>query len=263
MQDLTQKDKFDKFLEFLSIVNAAHIKGLCGYLPSWVKLLDSEHSKITIEAAPLRASGKPTRDYRIEICEVTGSKIEAREVGDPTFLPKFCPQRHINHDSTFCLGLKAGTLGTEAKEYVAWWRKLEVFLTSQEAARSTGIWPPEIQIAHGKAGEIQPQAELLADKLGLREEFDEAMQLGKGRLFESVRLVRPRIHRLRNGRAECPCLLKNKNGRLKLRRKCFQGQQDCLVTTLWEMQHHEKEFWKSHRDKACCGTMNRCPLRPI
>jgi hypothetical protein len=104
-------------------------------------------------------------------------------------LPPFCPQRHINEDGSFCLGFRAGTiLGEEG--WAKWWDKLQVFLLCQEVASTTGEWPEGMQISHGTAGEIELRAEEVADSLGLRDIYENAVRNGSGPIAYFAKRVR-------------------------------------------------------------------------
>ena len=107
-------------------------------------------SEIRFAASPPRASGIPTRPYEPTVTTTKAATIEVNETSVGTLLPVFCPQRHMNPDSTFCLGLKAGIALVDVESAKAWWTKLSVFLTCQDTAAETRTWPPGIEISHGK-----------------------------------------------------------------------------------------------------------------
>ena len=179
----------------------------------------------------------------------------------PRLLPMFCPQRHINEDSSFCLGFKAGFFIASSDGARAWWRKLEVFLLCQETANATRIWPRALQISHGAAGEIELSAEELATAIGLLEEYREAVRFESGPVARAVKLIRGKTGRLRNGRAACLCGRNNKRGKTKLRRECWKAGDPCLPVIERQRRIAEEEFWRRVARHPCCGTMANCPLQ--
>lgn len=188
--------------------------------------------------------------------------IEVRESPSGPLLPKFCPQRHMNEDGTFCLGLNAGSAIADPTKAEAWWKKLGVFLTCQDTAAETGDWPPKIEISHGRAGETEIQAENVAEELGMLPEYQMAVREDRGPIAEAVRRIRKSTGRVVNGRAACICGRTNKRGELKLRRQCWKANDLCLPIMEALRRRQEKDFWKLLIGKQpCCGTMNDCPLK--
>lgn len=227
--------------------------------PTWASVTTREGQETTINAQPARSSGKLTRLFQILIYEDRAThNIRAKEIA-PNSLPKFCPERHINSDATFCLTIEATTVH-DAAEANAWWKKLELFLTVQETASSMGIWPEYAQMAHGEAGNVQLELEKICKELGYLGELKESLRSRSGRIFDSAKLIRKKGQRLRNGRASCPCGRKSKNGRSLLRRQCERIQADCPAKLMRKFIRSEQEFWRSMKGKECCGTMKNCPL---
>ena len=228
--------------------------------PTWASVITREGQEITIDAQPARSSGKLTRQFKILIFEDSAAhNIRAKEVA-PNSLPKFCPQRHINSDATFCLTIEATTV-RDVADANAWWKKLELYLTVQETASSMGVWPEYAQMAHGEAGNVQLKLEKICKELGSLSELKESLRNRSGPIFDSAKLIRKRGERLRNGRAECPCGRKSKGGRFLLRRQCERIQADCPAKLMRKFIKSEQEFWRGMKGKECCGTMENCPLR--
>lgn len=218
--------------------------------------------EVRCTASPPRASGRPTRLYTLVIAVTTSGLIRVEEAPSHPLLPKFCPQRHMNPDGTFCLGLNAGIAIIDAIRAKAWWKKLGVFLTCQDTAFETGSWPPLIEISHGTAGEIEIQAENIAEGLGLLKEFQLAVREDRGSIAEGVRRIRKSTGRLLNGRAACICGRTYRSGEVHLRRDCWKAGWPCLPIMEALRRREEEAFWRGLKGKQlCCHTMDDCPLR--
>lgn len=214
-------------------------------------------------ANPRRASGAPTRQYKLVIAVTPAGLIEVKENPIGSMLPTFCPQRHMNSNGTFCLGLNAGAVILEAGKTDAWWKKLGVFLTCQETAHETRHWPDMIEISHGAAGETEVRAEDEAEKLGLLAEYQMAVREDRGPIADAVKRIRETTGLLVNGRAECVCGRTNKRGDIRLRRRCWKANDLCLPVEEARRRKQEKEFWQrlKRAKQPCCGTMDDCPLQ--
>lgn len=168
----------------------------------------------------------------------------------------------MNHDGTFCLGLRAEQTLIKGDGANAWWRKLHVFLTCQDTASETRLWPPKIEISHGKAGETEIQAENLAEELDMFNEYQLAVRENRGPIAEALKRIRKSTGRLVNGRAACVCNRRYKTGELRLRRQCWKTNEPCLPIMEQKRRKEERDFWNSLKGKqACCGTMDDCPLK--
>ena len=66
------------------------------------------------------------------------STLSVREESPGTKFPARCPERHIQRDQTFCLGLH--TLEVVSDETaIQWWEQLRQYLCCQSIAEKTGI----------------------------------------------------------------------------------------------------------------------------
>src|SRR5690242_525156 len=121
--------------------------------PTWVDFRPVHAFEARVDAVARRSSGALTRVFELRVVEDAGEiSVFERPVGRT--LPACCPERHINPDGSFCIGLRAGE-GITEKNAPAWWEKLHVFILCQETAAETGSWPGEAQLSHGEAGEIE------------------------------------------------------------------------------------------------------------
>jgi hypothetical protein len=212
-------------------------------------------------ASPPRASGIPTRNYKLSI-EAKSGFIHVREKSEAPLLPTFCPQRHLNSDGTFCLGLNAGSILSDSKKTRDWWKKLHVFLSCQDTASETRTWPVDLEISHGTAGVTEVQAENLAEELGLLDDYRQAVRGDNGIIAFTAKRVDKSSGALRNGRARCLCGRTGKKGYPKLRRECRANGDQCIVLLEAKRRAEEKQFWNGLKGKvSCCGTMDSCPLK--
>lgn len=197
---------------------------------------------------------------------IYGSEVpRVREVVPGTDLPRRCPERHIQGDKTFCLGLRYLTVQSAEKAW-QWWVQLYQFLRCQGVAELTQVWPVKQALDHGDAGKHHERALALALEAGVEEEYASA------RLGEPSWLTDPKMHlfdkqgRPINGRAPCPRGCKRRaRGRLvrTLRKACDKRQ---LLVELAYTEHLRRkaldQYWQHvflSGDK-CCRSMRGCPL---
>ncbi|MBS0234246.1 MAG: hypothetical protein JSR99_12270 [Proteobacteria bacterium] len=179
-------------------------------------------------------------------------------------LPKFCPDRHINSDGTFCLGYPAPQVST-TDEAVVWWGLLKDYIELQRVASRTGRWPPKRWLSHGDAGgSFHIKALETAKRLGIEEDYYRNLQ-GEAVWFTDpwLRLDRTKT-RLVNGRSPCPMGCRDRRGYPILRRNCLH--KDDVVTLVRSealRRKGEAAFWAKMRSEGvkCCGTMKTCPLK--
>lgn len=188
-----------------------------------------------------------------------------REEVPGTNLPCRCPERHIQGDQTFCLGLRYLNVQS-AEKARQWWVQLDQFLRCQGVAELTRVWPVNQSLDHGDAGEHHERALSLAAEAGLEEEYASA------RLGEPSWMTDPKLHlfdqkgRAINGRARCPRGCRRRaRGRLvrTLRTDCDNRQ--LLVDLAYTENLRRKaldRYWKAvfASGEKCCRTMRGCPL---
>ncbi len=163
---------------------------------------------------------------------LTGT-VHVREVVLGTELPACCPERHINFDGSFCLGLEVPTPASEG-EAIAWWSLLLGFLEMQLDARILRRWGQR-SWRHGYAGVLQRELE---DKC-------RAVPVELRRIFE----LRAPIGADRRGAG--------RTGRSSHARALEE-----LADLLDQVETAERRYWQDLVDKelTCCGTMDSCPL---
>jgi hypothetical protein len=236
------------------------IDNLRSVAPNWVSIKSYAQEVLEIIATPLRAGGEASRPYNLTV-EAAGDLIFVREEIPGRLLPKWCPERHINQDKSFCLGLRAGEKIKDLTQAFRWWRKLELFLDCQETAHNTGRWPVYAQLSHGSAGAVEIEAEQLARSLGLLDDYQRGVQFGLGIIAIAVSHTKSGKAQ-RNKKAPCLCGYHGKRGKRLLRKDCGMAQSEkCLVTHELRRQRAETAFWKTFPGETCCQSMEKCPLR--
>ncbi len=204
-----------------------------------------------------------------------GSRITAQEQ-QPTRLPAFCPERHINYDGSFCL-YWSGAGSLEVIDEVSardWWETLYEYLKTQERVRRLRRWPG-VSWAHGAAALHQKRVQDAAKLLGL--DFWDDLKSGRLQVVARpdggngpyLRLYRHHRHaatywlkwkRMANLRQLCLCA--HQFGRPRKLKKCSDHawQLSELIVGLHEWTKAENAYWEGLKGQRCCGTMNDCPL---
>ncbi|MCK1465879.1 E2 domain-containing protein [Bradyrhizobium sp. CW10] len=227
--------------------------------PTWAEFRSIHVREAEIDAVAVRSSKAFTRVFQLRAVSF-GDEIRVSERSIGSSLPACCPERHINPDGSFCIGLRAGE-GITDETAPAWWKKLHAFALWQETAAETGFWPSEAQLSHGEAGEIELAAERAADHLGLQSAYREAVAFGTGPIASSLAKINDKSRLLRNGRSACICGRTDRHGRSLLRRECHRTGRGCPVVLEHWRRIKVNEYWRGLRGQACCGTMRECPLK--
>lgn len=174
-------------------------------------------------------------------------------------IPKFCPERHLNGDGSFCLGLTPHRIETVQKAEW-WWRDLQQFLFLQVVADETGAWPQSSALSHGRAAYNELAAREAARLIGLDPAYTEMLE-GEtnwlSRLFEEQGACAVNLPRRWRPNGEGAPLVPPHQ------RKAFRLNIQILLRAEQNRRSALTKFWadwKSSRAR-CCGTMNTCPLR--
>lgn len=216
------------------------------------------------------------KDFELMFIE-RSALVSVKEIS-PAHLPAFCPERHINHDGTFCLGFTDVENLEVTNEDSArnWWGRLLKYLKLQLRAAKLKKWPG-MSWAHGSAAGFQLSLENYAKQLG--QFFTDSLKSNKFivkrqalsssnrialRLYCESRLlfvVWENLERVANTSQPCVCdLIK---GKRKLRMKSCSNHAKIsanFVLDKWKMQEAEREYWARFKNEKCCGTMNGCKL---
>lgn len=194
-----------------------------------------------VDAAPPFASGRIGNIYRLKI--MVGAVFRVWECVPGTLIPSFCPERHVNGDESFCLGL-------ERFEYTVgglddFWGKLRSYLLCQQFADVHGRWPTGRGLSHGDAAYDQIEAETYAKAAGLERCYRRAIEFGIGRLAGDLSALSERLN------ADAAA---NRPRRNALRK---------LVSAEIKRRVKDAEFlgWSRMTRNLCCDTMRECPMR--
>lgn len=242
------------------------VQALLARCPAWFTVTCTTASSVEgIAYAP----GTRWKATGVALCIVNFPQPTAAEQVPGTVFPARCPERHIQHDQTFCLGLRYLTItGPESADQ--WWVQLEQFLKCQSVAEAAKVWPPAHALDHGTAGASHERALAIACQLGIEEEYAAA------RLDEPSWITDPKLRLLGkndvpiNGRAPCPrgcrrrCMTKGRSSRPMLRRAC---EHRALLLELVVLERKRRsalaQYWKWVRSQGtiCCGRMLSCELK--
>ena len=150
--------------------------------PVWVKLADTSENSFEIEAE-LSSDAKT----KLKLTVYTNNGIvNVREKLPGTALPKFCPERHINLDSSLCIGLSAGAGINSPRTADEWWGKLRTHLGCQQFANKYRKWKLFHALSHGSSAEQQRQMEELANSLGWNDEIELGIFRRKGWIAQDI-----------------------------------------------------------------------------
>jgi len=180
--------------------------------------------------------------------------------------PARCPERHIQSDQTFCVGLRKIQIPNTVMA-VQWWEQLRQYLVCQSVAEETGIWPLNHALDHGQAGEYHEHALTLAAELGLEAEYG-AAYLGESSWItnDDLKLIDKQGKAI-NGRIVCPRHCPHKRGgrHLLLRRNCKRRSKIIeLVRAERNRRRALEQYWAdcAKVGETCCGRMRKCGLPP-
>ncbi len=237
-------------------------KHLEASLPSWVTISRRGAKKLRIDAKPTLVGGESGAEFELEIKDVGGG-VKVFEAIPGTRLPPACPERHINYDGSFCVGLNEGKQITNAVEAEKWWVLLGDYLRFQQAAEKYRRWPPGHWLSHGKAALAHLELEKIASQVGWEDEVFSAIEFRQGWLSRNLPRVRRSSDMLVNQRAPCPRGCASK-GKAILRRNCpNRAVVFRLVKAELDRRDYENLFVEEFKQEGfqCCGTMAKCPFR--
>lgn len=234
------------------------LKLLRSRVPEWAALT-AHAGSLRLKVDLPRPSGVPDQPLTLRVW-ISDSKVDICEE-PPRQWPHGCPERHINQDGTFCLGVGAPISPQSAEDADTWWSWLKQFILSQRVASRTGRWPSARALHHGDAVIYQLQLERLCLGTRFEAEVHSALEGECNWLSGDLpRLSKDGI-RLVNLRSPCPRGCQRK-GRPVIRRKCKSKEVVFeIVRAERRRRSEEARFWESWKSRPCCQTMKTCPLR--
>lgn len=212
-----------------------------------------------------RVVGTPWATTGVDIHIQGSSTLSVREEMPGTKFPARCPERHIQQDQTFCLGIHNLAV-TSDETAMQWWEQLRQFIYCQSTAEKTGIWPPAHSLDHGEAGIFHEKAILAARELGIVDEYTAAYIGEPSWITDPDLRFFDKTGKPINGRAPCPMGCRHQSRRRwpVLRKDC---KRRTLVLELVQSEQKRKaclaEYWAKARanGEVCCGRMRNCGLR--
>lgn len=220
----------------------------------------------TVSASSLvgiaRVPGTDWQDEGVRLLIKAGWSLQAQEEQPGQCFPARCPERHVQSDQTFCLGLRRLDV-TDDDVARQWWEQLRQYIRCQSTAEQTGIWPPMHALDHGDAGEHHEKALALAEELNIQDEYAAAYLDEPSWITDhSLRLLGKGDKPL-NGRMACPrgCRHARRPSRPILRRKCKRrAQLVALVIAERKRRNALADYWREAAagGAVCCGRMRSC-----
>jgi len=231
-------------------------------MPAWFVA-----SRVTVDVIEGRAhvAGSAWEESGLELV-VRGKPVPIVAERVPgTDLPARCPERHVQGDRTFCVGLDRPAVGGR-DDAGLWWEHLRQYVLCQSVAKATGVWPPNHALDHGDAGGHHRNALEIASRLGIEDEYIAAYQDEPSWITDPDLRLLGRKDEPINGREPCPrgCRVRGRPTVPKIRRKC-RWRADLLRLVIEERKRRVElvRYWESVRKAGivCCRTMRSCPLR--
>ena len=225
---------------------------LCLTAPKWFAIA----SESPVSVSGVASSDEWTWPTGIELTISATIQPVVQESVPGTVLPARCPDRHVQWDQTFCLGLSPPLVRDEATA-VAWWANLHQYLTCQSVAAETKLWPGKNALDHGaKAGALHLRALRLAADLGIEDDYERTHD-GEPTWLNGRGLLRlgwtPRDHDFDPSATHRP--------RFKYRRR---NTRKILALMVIERRRASEldRYWREEKAKGtpCCQTMKGCPL---
>lgn len=231
-------------------------------VPDWFRPSEVSGGRLTGMA---HVRGTPWEADGIELAIIGRQSVSVGELVPGTQLPARCPERHIQGDLTFCVGLDPKPIDVP-EAAIRWWEQLRQYLRCQGVADRTKVWPPAHSLDHGDAGRFHERALALASAAGVEEEYA-AARLGEPSWITDPNLrIVDRRGGFINGRAVCPrgCRRRASRNAPVVRRNCERRQM--LSDLVYSEQQRIKalaKYWQHvlNDGTRCCRTMLACPIR--
>ena len=216
------------------------------------------------------ASNKGRRTSFDLIISEVNNQLKVKEIGD--ILPEFCPNRHINPDGSFCLGILDDWIAEN------WIKSLREFLQAQLFCNDHKKWSKNYkQWSHGDAATYQLYVEELLKTINLK---DLGLNLNSLQLFnvESRLFEENYFHiyhedklifmgtekKIHCKRQSCICTPSGRRKHVTLG-KCSKKCAEIILKILINEELRKKEevvFWDTFKGSTlkCCKTMENCEL---
>lgn len=225
--------------------------------PPWARIMALDEACLRVEVAPPKLSGAPGDRFDLLI-DTDAPEATVFEAVVGTRLPSTCPERHINYDGSFCLGLRRSAI-ISREQAETFWQTLRGYLLAQQFAERHGRWPPGRGLSHGyEAADCQIAAEQAAARCGLASDYAAALDHQAGWLAGPLPKVYP-ADSCNHALAPEP----DDSNKLGLMQGCMTCDAIAeLFQHEWARRAADGAFVRMARmARPCCGTMPNCPLR--
>jgi hypothetical protein len=210
------------------------------HAPDWAKVTaPATRDSIRVLARPRHLSGAPARAYDLRVSVEASIRVAEWKPG--VVLPARCPERHVNFDGSFCLGLTPIIPNSDGA--LDFWAKLRGYLLCQDFAAECRRWPTGRWLSHGAAAEHQIEAEDAARRAGLAERYRAALEFKRGFLAGPLPDVQPRARPSTERRLAIEDLI------------CAERRRRAAEASFAR--------WWVNNVARCCGTMDECPIRDL
>lgn len=190
--------------------------------------------------------------------------------------PILCPNRHINKDGWFCLGLFEDISQFTIEQ---WIKNLKQFLDAQQKCERTGVWPRDSEVrewAHGDGANYQKVVEqyygqfkenclgLTLDQLSVVEVNSVKCDKKLYHVYSDDKLILVGDqNQVLNKRYACICDPHGLNKHRSIGKCTDQCSKVVFMVAINDYLLHkaEKEFWDSFGKQTCCNTMKNCNFK--
>ncbi len=226
--------------------------------PSWATRMGGDGAVSDWFAAPPLPSGVRMTPVIVRT-DASYGVLSASERFAGTWLPKSCPELHVNADSTFCIGRRAYRIAREL-EVALFWRNLGEYLVNQHYASRQGRWPAGRWLSHGpRAADLQAQAEEAAASVGFAAEYAKCLECDEGWIADRVR---DGLERSGSSTA-CPRRCQTSQGSGAVLADCPRRRVLRRVVAVERRRRVAQDDYYDglrRRGATCCGRVAGCPL---
>lgn len=188
--------------------------------------------------------------------------------------PELCPNRHINLDGWFCLGLADELKDLTIEE---WIQRVKEFLDAQYQCEMNGVWPRDVkEWAHGDGATYQKIVEQYYEQfknnpLGVTLERLKVVEVEASKNRDKIYHVYTngelilvgKENQVLNKRYPCICDhygLKKHKSIDKCPKKCAKVVFMVAIND-YLLDRAQKKFWDSFGIRKCCNTMKKCEFK--
>lgn len=229
-------------------------------------------NRIIFELKFYRDDGRPDK-VELEVVQMS-DLLFVKATNDR--YPDLCPNRHINQDGWFCLGLSEDISQLTIQQWV---NNLKLFLDAQHKCEKMRVWPRDSEIkewAHGDAAKYQKIVEqyygqfkenclgLILEQLSVVEVNSVKCDKKLYHVYADDELILVGDqNQVLNKRYACICDPHGLNKHQSIGKYSDQCSKVVFMVAINDYLLHkaEKEFWDSFGKQICCNTMKNCNFK--